>query len=236
MIMSKLDKSKTKIESPMHSLTTGILVVDNHVLVRAGVCELLAPQKGIKIIGQADSGEQAIDLTRKLNPDVILMELNMPGIGGLEATQRILRINPEFKIVALTTYTEEPFPSRFIKAGGVGYLTKNTQVEELVTAIRAVEKGEVYITPDIAQKMVLSQIIGKSKTPLEQLSERELQVMWMITNGNRVNQIAGKLCLSPKTINTYRYRLFDKLGITSDVDLTHLAIRYGLLTQESIEQ
>jgi two-component system invasion response regulator UvrY len=119
-----------------------------------------------------------------------------------------------------------------VRAGAAGYVTKNTNAEELITAIRKVVAGQNYITLEIAQKMALRQVSDASKSPFAQLSERELQVMYMVTHGIKVNGIAEKLCLSPKTVNTYRYRLYDKLEVHNDVELTHLALRYGLLEEE----
>ena len=127
---------------------------------------------------------------------------------------------------------EGPFPDRLVRAGAAGYITKNTNAEELITAIRKVVAGQIYITLEIAQKMALRQVSDASKSPFAQLSERELQVMYMVTHGTKVNGIAKKLCLSPKTVNTYRYRLYEKLGVHNDVELTHLALRYGLLEEE----
>lgn len=211
-----------------------VLIVDDHDLVRLGIKKLLANIGDIKVIGEAANGETAIRLTRELKPDVVLMDLKMPGIGGLEATHKLLRINPEIKVIAVTSYTEEPFPYHLVRAGAAGYVTKKADVEELVMAIRKVHSGQVYITPEIAQQMALRQVTDASKSPFANLSERELQVMWMITRGSRVQEIAEKLCLSPKTINTYRYRLFEKLDVKNDVELTHLALHYGMLDRDPL--
>ena len=209
-----------------------VFIVDDHELVRNGVKRLLADINNIKVIGEANRGEDAVKYVREENktqPNVILMDLQMPGIGGMEATRRILHINPDIKIIALTAHMAEPFPSRLLQAGAAGYLTKDCGAEEMIQAIRAVNSGQRYISPGIAQQLALKRFIAGEKSPLDVLSERELQVMLMITKGIKVQDISEKLHLSPKTVNSYRYRLFEKLGVTSDVELTHLALRLGLI-------
>lgn len=211
-----------------------IVIVDDHDLVRLGIKKLLASANDIKVIGEAENGEDAVRLVRELKPDVVLMDLKMPGIGGLEATHKLMRVNPAIKVLVVTACDEEPFPYRLVRAGAAGYVTKNANVDELVAAIHKVNSGQPYITPEIAQKMALRQVSDAAKSPFAELSERELQVMWMITHGHRVQEIADKLCLSPKTVNTYRYRLFEKLSVKNDVELTHLALRYGMLDKDPL--
>lgn len=210
-----------------------VLLVDDHYIVRAGISRLLEDVSGITVIAEASSGEEAIKLlSKEIKPDVVLMDVKMPGIGGLEATKKMLRINPELKIIALTVCGEEPLPSKFLQIGAVGYLTKGADLEQMVTAIRAVHTGKRFLGPDIAQQLALKTVSDAEGSPLDLLSERELQVMMMIVEGKKVQDISDKLCLSPKTVNSYRYRLFDKLNVTSDVELTLLAIRYGILDTE----
>jgi two-component system, NarL family, invasion response regulator UvrY len=210
-----------------------VVIVDDHDLVRLGVRRILESAPDIKVVGEANSGESAINLIKVMMPDVVFMDLRMPGIGGLEATRKLLRINPRLKIIVVTVCDEEPFPGRLVRAGAMGYITKNTSSDELLKAVRKVMSGHVYITLEVAQKMALRQVSNAARSPFSQLSERELQVMWMVTRGQEVRDIAKKLCLSPKTINTYRYRLFEKLGVSNNVELTHLAARYGMLEEES---
>lgn len=212
-----------------------VLIVDDHDIVCAGVGRLLSDVKGINVIGEARSGEDAIKFAKEKIPNVVLMDVKMPGIGGLEATRKMLRNNPGIKVIALTVYGEEPFPSKFLQAGAVGYLTKGSSIEEMVIAIRTVFAGKRYIGPDIAQQLALKNITDSDGSPLDLLSERELQVMMMITAGQKVQDISDKLCLSPKTVNSYRYRLFDKLDVASDVELTHLAIRHGILDPQKLD-
>jgi two-component system, NarL family, invasion response regulator UvrY len=206
-----------------------LLVVDDHQIVRKGIISLLSKTNGIKVIAEAANGEDAIRSAREHQPDVILMDLNMPGMGGLEATHQLLRIMPDVRILALTICDSDVFPTRFLEEGASGYITKDCSKEEIVNAIRSVYAGQRYISPEIAQKLALKRYAKKEALPFDSLSERELQVMLMITKGERVQNIAEVLHLSPKTVNTYRYRIFDKLGVGTDVELTHLALRYGLI-------
>lgn len=207
-----------------------VLLVDDHDLVRTGVKRLLEDAGDIKVVGEAGSGEDALRIAKDAKPNVVLMDANMPGMGGLEATKRLLRQIPEVKIIALTVHGDEPFPSKFLQAGAHGYLTKGADVQEMVRAIRQVNVGRRYIAADVAQQMALRQVQNDGEdNPFESLSERETQVMLMVTQGVKVQEIADKLCLSPKTVNSYRYRLFDKLKVTSDVELTHMAIRHGVV-------
>ncbi|WP_010597001.1 UvrY/SirA/GacA family response regulator transcription factor [Rickettsiella massiliensis] len=215
-----------------------VVIVDDHVLARLGMKRLLEGEdaKDIKVVGEAESGEAAITLVKDTKPDIVLMDIKMPGMGGLDATRRLVRVNPKIKIIVVTVFGDAPFPVRLVRAGASGYITKDTCAEELVTAIRKVMGGQIYITPEIAQKMALRQVTDASKSPFAKLSERELQVMYMVTRGIKVNEIAKKLYLSPKTVNTYRYRLYEKLNVHNDVELTHLALRYGLLEGEGYSE
>lgn len=211
-----------------------VLVVDDHDLVRTGIARMLEDEEGVKVIGEASNGEDAVKLTRELSPNVVLMDVKMPGIGGLEATRKILRANAEVRIIAVTACAEEPFPSRVLQAGASGYLTKGAGIDEMVTAIRQVHHGQRYLSPSIAQALALKQLSLDGKTtPFESLSEREMQIAIMVVNCQKVQEISDALCVSPKTVNSYRYRIFEKLEITSDVELTLLAMRHGILDSES---
>lgn len=207
-----------------------MFLVDDHELVRTGIKRILEEVRGIKVVGEAESGEAAVKWCREQEPDVVLMDMDMPGIGGIEATKKILRFNPDIKIMVLTIHTEDPLPSKVMQAGAFGYLSKNACPDEVVTAIRQVHTGQRYIAPEIAQQIALYRIQpGASDNPFHDLSDRELQIMMMITRGEKVQDISEQLNLSPKTVNSYRYRLFNKLEISGDVELTHLAIRHGML-------
>ncbi len=207
-----------------------VLVVDDHDLVRTGISRMLADIDGLQVIGQADSGEEAIRKSRELKPDVVLMDIKMPGIGGLEATRKLLRSYPDIKVIAVTICEEDPFPTRLLQAGAAGYLTKGAALEEMIQAIRMVFAGQRYISPQIAQQLALKSFQPKlNGSPFDLLSEREIQIALMISNCQKVQTISDKLCLSPKTVNTYRYRIYEKLSITSDVELALLAVRHGMV-------
>ncbi|HDS8893109.1 TPA: response regulator [Escherichia coli] len=182
-----------------------VLLVDDHELVRAGIRRILEDIKGIKVVGEASCGEDAVKWCRANAVDVVLMDMSMPGIGGLEATRKIARSTADVKIIMLTVHTENPLPAKVMQAGAAGYQMALSQIE-----------------PE------------KTESPFASLSERELQIMLMITKGQKVNEISEQLNLSPKTVNSYRYRMFSKLNIHGDVELTHLAIRHGLCNAETL--
>ncbi|GLK62425.1 UvrY/SirA/GacA family response regulator transcription factor [Azotobacter vinelandii] len=211
-----------------------VLVVDDHDLVRAGITRMLADIDGLQVVGQGSSGEEALKKARDLKPDVILMDVKMPGIGGLEATRKLQRSNPDIKVIAVTVCEEDPFPTRLMQAGAAGYLTKGAALDEMVQAIRQVFAGHRYISPQIAQQLALKAFQPQqSGSPFDLLSEREIQIALMIANCEKVQSISDKLCLSPKTVNTYRYRIFEKLSINSDVELALLAVRHGMVDASS---
>ncbi|APF01676.1 TPA: UvrY/SirA/GacA family response regulator transcription factor [Pseudomonas putida] len=205
-----------------------VLVVDDHDLVRTGITRMLADIDGLQVVGEGDSGESALKLARELKPDVVLMDVKMPGIGGLEATRKLLRSHPDIKVVAVTVCEEDPFPTRLLQAGAAGYLTKGAGLDEMVQAIRLAFAGQRYISPQIAQQLALKPFQPQG-SPFDTLSEREIQIALMIVGCQKVQIISDKLCLSPKTVNTYRYRIFEKLSVTSDVELTLLAVRHGMV-------
>jgi two-component system invasion response regulator UvrY len=211
-----------------------VLVVDDHDLVRAGITRMLADIDGLQVVGQGSSGEEALKKARDIKPDVILMDVKMPGIGGLEATRKLQRSNPDIKVIAVTVCEEDPFPTRLMQAGAAGYLTKGAALDEMVQAIRQVFAGQRYISPQIAQQLALKSFQPQQGgSPFDLLSEREIQIALMIANCEKVQSISDKLCLSPKTVNTYRYRIFEKLSITSDVELALLAVRHGMVDASS---
>lgn len=213
-----------------------VLIVDDHDLVRTGVRKILAEIAGIKVVGEAQTGEEAVKQVRQFNPHVVLMDVKMPGIGGFEATRKLLRMDPDLKILILTTVSNDLYPARLLQIGAAGYITKGSSMDEMVQAIRAVHAGQRYISPEIASQLAFRHVNDKEESPFDSLSERELQVMLMITKGIKVQDIAEKLCLSPKTVNSYRYRIFEKLSVKNDVELTLLAIRHGLIESEDIKE
>lgn len=206
-----------------------VLLADDHKIVRSGIKHIIDGVDGISVVNEVSSGEEVIDYIRHNELDVVLMDLQMPGMGGLEATRKIVKQNPQVKVIILTVCDDDIFPMRLLKSGASGYLTKGCESEELIQAIKQVVTGKRYLTPELAQQLALKRFDNETSSPFENLSERELQVMLMITKGQKVPYIAEKLHLSTKTVNTYRYRIFEKLSINSDVELTHLALRYGVI-------
>ena len=206
-----------------------VLIVDDHDLVRTGLCRMLEDFEDIDVVGEACCGEDAVIFCRQQPVDVVLMDVRMPGIGGLEATRKIHQHNPELKVIAVTICEDGVFPGKLMEAGASGYVTKGVRMDEMVRAIRMVYDGRRYICPNIAQIMALQSLQPDGDSPFESLSTREMQIALMIVNCEKVQSISDRLALSPKTVNSYRYRIFEKLQISSDVELTHLAIRNGLV-------
>jgi two-component system invasion response regulator UvrY len=194
-----------------------------------GIRRLLDDLSDIEVVSEAESGEQALLLVKLHKPDVVLLDMKMPGIDGWEVTRRLKKSAPEVKVIAVTALNSEPLPARVLQLGAMGYLTKDSGVEEMAAAIRRVAKGEKYLSAEIAQKMAINSLDAVEDSPFERLSEREMQVMLMITRGVGVQDIAARLFLSAKTINGYRYRMFDKLGIKNDVELTYLAMKHRVI-------
>ncbi len=205
-----------------------VLLVDDHELVRTGIRRLIDDINGLEVVGEVETGEAAIDFAHNEHVDVVLMDLNMPGIGGMEATRRLIAKDKHLKIIVVTVHDSEPFPQQLFKAGAMGYLTKGCNIEEIVHAIKEVFYGRRYVSVDIAQKMAMN-IQPDDENPFDKLSQREMQVMMMSMQGMKGQKISEQLNLSPKTISTYRYRLFDKLRVSNDVELTRLAMQYGLI-------
>ncbi|NOZ37700.1 MAG: UvrY/SirA/GacA family response regulator transcription factor [Gammaproteobacteria bacterium] len=206
-----------------------IMLVDDHDLVRTGVKRLLEDNREFRIVAEATSGEEALQLVCQAKPQVVLMDINMPGIGGLEATHKLLQQKADLKIIIVSMHTDELFPQRVLKAGAMGYLTKGSGIDEIVHAIHEVLANRHYITPEIAQRLALSQVDENGSSPFDGLSARELQVMLLMMEGKKINEISEQLCLSPKTVSTYRHRLHDKVGVKSDVELARLALFHGLI-------
>lgn len=206
-----------------------VLVVDDHDLVRMGIARMLDDDDDIEVIADADNGESATLLARSHRPDVVLLDVNMPNMDGIEATRRIKQIDDKIKVLAVSSLSAQPYPSMLLKAGVNGYITKGTPFDEMIRAIKKVHTGGKYFSHDVADVLAEAVLGEQSESPFDVLSEREKQVAIMVVNCQSVQQIADQLFVSVKTVNTYRYRIFEKLGINSDVKLTHLAIRHGLI-------
>lgn len=212
-----------------------VLVVDDHDLVRLGICRMLAEVQGIAVMSEASSGEEAIDKVRELRPDIVFMDLRMPGIGGIEATHRILARYPETKVLVVSAFNDDVHPATLLRAGASAYIAKNADSAEIKTAVEMVLAGKVYVSPELAQMMVLNGVNqGAENSPLALLSQRELQIAALLTSGHRAKDVAETLNISPKTINTYKYRIYEKLGVSNDVELTLAAVKYGLVDPSEV--
>lgn len=207
-----------------------ILIIDDQVLIRTGLRHILAQSSEITKITEASSGEAALRRCRKNCPDVILLSLNLPGLTGFEITRKIMRTHPGARIIVLAVHAKPPYPTRLMNAGASGYLTRDCEADELTHAIKMVAAGQRYIGSEAAKQLALSMLTGSvNESPFEDLSAREMEVMLKITDGRRIPDIASLMCLSPKTVSTYKYRIMGKLGARSEVEMVRMAMRYGLL-------
>jgi two-component system invasion response regulator UvrY len=211
-----------------------ILLVDDHELVRSGIRLILERVAGFVVVAEVKSGEDAIRYCRKDAPDIVLMDVNMPVIGGLEATKQIVRMSENTRVICLSMHAENPIPAKVMQMGASGFITKDAETEEMIRAIHKVAAGQKYVSPDIAQQIAIGKLDFNDANPFEQLSDRELEITLMLVKGQRVPGIANSLNISAKTVNTYRYRMFEKLDISTDVELTHLALRYKLITSDTL--
>jgi two-component system invasion response regulator UvrY len=209
-----------------------LFLVDDHELVRTGIRRILEEAGDMEVVGEAGDGDEALKIARGLSPDVVLMDVNMPGMGGIECTRRMLRLLPRVRVIALTVLDDDPFPARLKEAGAVGFLTKGCPAAEMIEAVRTVNRGFPYVASAVARKHMLGEWQGTATSPFEELSSREMQVAMMILDGQRTQEISEALSLSPKTVSTYRQRIYDKLNVRTDVDLTRLAYRYGLIVEK----
>ena len=205
-----------------------VVLVDDHELVRAGFRLILSGQTDIEVAGEAGNAEDGLRLIRTHKPDVALVDVHMPGMSGIELTERVRRADLPTHIVILTVVDDARFPRRLLQSGALGYLTKACPADELLTAVRNVAQGRRYLDAAIARQMALAAVDGEA-SPLESLSSRELEVALMLARGSAVNEIAERLHLSPKTVSTYKQRLFEKLDVEHTIALAHLLSAHGLL-------
>ena len=204
------------------------MLADDHAVVRMGFRLLLDGTTDIKVVAEADSGEEAVRLFADVHPDVVVMDLSMPGIGGLEAIGRILAREAGAKILVLSAHEDAMHARRVLKAGAVGYLTKRSAAEELIQAIRQVNQGKTFLEASIAQQVAMQQL-GGEKSPVDMLSEKEFKVFLALAKGQSVAEIAEIMSLSPRTIGTHLYNIKQKLGASNSAELALIAMRAGLL-------
>ena len=206
-----------------------VLLADDHAVVRTGFRLLLQSQPDINVVAEAQSGEAACQMYAEMLPDVVVMDLGMPGMGGLEAMRRIRAHNPNARVLALSAHDDPMHARRALREGALGFLSKRSAPEVLIEAISAIAAGRRYIDPGLAQKLALAEIEGAARSPIEQLSEREFEVFIRLAGGATVQKIADDLKLSASTIGTHLYNIKQKLGVVNQSELTLLAIRHGLI-------
>lgn len=214
--------------SQMANGAINVMLVDDHAVVRMGFRLLLEGSSDIKVVGEAESGEEACRKFPELRPDVVVMDISMPGIGGLEAIDRILAREPSARILVLSAHEDAMHARRVLKAGAAGYLTKRSAAEALMQAIRQVQQGKTFLEPEIAQQMAMQQVNGE-RNPLDMLSEKEFKVFLALAKGQSVAEIAEIMSLSPRTIGTHLYNIKQKLGASNSAELAIIAIRAGLI-------
>ncbi len=209
-----------------------ILLVDDHAVLRAGLRALLGAEPGLTVVGEAATGEEAVEKARTLRPDVVVMDLSMPGMDGLEATRRIAALGLGAKILVLTVHAEQEYLLPVLEAGGSGYVTKTSADEDLIEAIRTVARGDVFLYPSAARLLLQrykAAESGAEPSPLARLSEREREVLALTAEGYSSAEIGERLFISPKTVDTYRSRIMEKLGLHHRSELVRFALRTGLL-------
>jgi DNA-binding NarL/FixJ family response regulator len=208
-------------------MTIRVFLVDDHALVRVGMRMILSAETDIEVVGEADSGEDALPQIRRLKPDVVLCDLHLPGVSGLEVTERVVRGDHGTRVIIVSVLQDGPMPKRLLEVGASGYVGKGGDAAELLRAIRDVARGKRYLASGIAQNLALSGIKGDA-SPFDALSPRELEVAMLLTQGLRQEDIARRLSLSAKTVNTHKTRLFEKLGIQDSIALARLVTQYGI--------
>jgi two-component system, NarL family, invasion response regulator UvrY len=206
-----------------------VLLVDDHAVVRMGFRLLLQSQADMSVIAEAESGEVACQRFLELNPDVVVMDLAMPGMGGLEALRRILAHHPQAKVLTLSAHDDPMHARRALREGALGFLSKRSAPEALLEAVTTVATGQRYIDKSLAQKLALEDIEGVAKSTVERLSEREFEVFIRLARGASVQRIAEDLSLSPSTVGTHLYNVKQKLRVTNQSELTLIAIRENLI-------
>lgn len=208
--------------------TINVLLVDDHAVVRMGFKMLLESASDIKVIAEAENGEQAVKMYMEHKPDVVVMDITMPGIGGLEAIERIMAKDSTARVLVLSAHEDSVHPKRVLNAGAMGYLTKRSAAEELIKAIRTVAGRKMYLEASIAQQMAIQQLSGE-QNPVDVLSDREFEVFMALAKGKTTNEIAETLCLSPRTVGTHLYNIKQKLNASNSAEIALIAMRSGLI-------
>lgn len=209
-----------------------VFIVDDHIMLREGIKKLINSDSGFDIVGESGDGSEAVELVNKLKPDIVLMDISLPSLNGIEATRRIKRDNPKIKVLALTMHDNEEYLSQMLQAGASGYILKKAAVSELRNAIDAINRGESYLYPSSARHLIgsfLKRVESGGKSSIDGLTSREQEVLILIAEGKTNKEIAKHLQLSVKTIESHRSNIFEKLGINDRIEAVRYAIRRGLI-------
>jgi two-component system, NarL family, invasion response regulator UvrY len=206
-----------------------VLIADDHPVVRHGLKQILATDSDMMVVGEAKNGNEAMDLARRLEWDVAVLDYSMPGRSGLELLAEIKREFPQRPVLVLSMHPEELHARRVLKAGGAGYMNKESAGEELAAAIRKVMNGGRYVSAALAERLAVELAPEAQKPPHETLSDREYRVMWLLASGKPINRIAKEMFLSPSTVSTYRVRILRKLGLSSNAELVQYAVKHQLI-------
>ena len=204
-----------------------ILIADDHPIVRRGLKQILYDEPDIAIVGEAQSSNEVFELVRTQTWDVVILDITMPGRGGMDTLEELKRQHPDLPVLMLSMHPEDQYAARAFKAGAAGYMTKESALDELIKAIRKITKGGRYVSETFAEKLVAT--MGAEPPSQDNLSTREYQVMLMIASGKTLSQIAVEMALSIKTISTYRTRILEKMQMKSNAEITHYAIKNGLV-------
>lgn len=212
-----------------------IFLADDHLLVRAGIRSLLEQIEGVEIVGEAADGHETMRLVEKQSPDILLLDVALPGLNGLEVARRLLRNRPELRVVILSMHATEDYVQQALQAGAVGYVLKEATVAELELAIRAVSERGMYLSPSVSRQVVGEYVRGTEKkaTPAERLTPRQREVLQLLAEGHSTKEIAFRLGLSVKTVETHRARLMERLGIRDLAGLVRYAVRTGVVPPDA---
>lgn len=207
-----------------------VLLIEDHEMVREGTERLLSEAKGIQVVGAASTGHEGLALAREKSPEIVILDFQLPDMNGLEVTRKLLRYDPDIKVLVVTAMKNDTLSARLLDSGVSGYISKEQGYSELEKAIRAIHSGQRYLSPDIASQLALSKTSQKGNaSAFDTLSSREMEIVLLLADGMSIENIAKHLFIAKKTVHTYRYRIFEKLKIKSDLELLRLAVQNGII-------